>query len=527
MNFDQLFMKAALMNNTIIHENLSVPDLVKHVLVRDEGVLSTDGAVSVTTGKYTGRSPNDRFIVLDDVSKDTVDYNEINQSISEENFKRLYDKVVEHLAKQKDLYRLKAFAGADKKYQLPIQVINEYAWHNIFAQQLFIMPTDEELIDHKSQFTVLAAPNCFADPKKDGTKSETFIVVSLKEKIILIGGTEYAGEIKKSIFSIMNYLLPTQDVLPMHCSANIGEDNDVALFFGLSGTGKTTLSTAANRKLIGDDEHGYSNEGIFNIEGGCYAKTANLSKEKEPEIYDAIKFGVILENVILDKNSKIADYDDLSLTENTRVAYPLEYIDNVLIPSVANKPNHIIFLTADASGVLPPVSKLSNTQAMYHFLSGYTSKLAGTERGITEPEPTFSACFGAPFLPLNPTVYADMLGAKIEKDNINVYLVNTGWSGGNYHNAKRINLSDTRAIIDAILSNELDNAEYVNDNIFNLNIPTSVSNVDVNILNPRNAWENKDEYDQAATKLAHAFNDNFNKHFSSATDEIKEAGPSI
>lgn len=527
MNIDQNLVKAALVNNTKVHENLSIPDLVKFVLDEDEGVLSSDGAISVITGKYTGRSPKDKFIVLDDVSRDKVDFNDVNKAISEEHFQRLYNKVMNHLGKKKDLFRLKAFAGADKNYQLPIEVINEYAWHNIFAQQLFILPTDEELNAHETAFTVIDVPNCFADPNKDGTNSETFIVVSLKEKLVLIGGTEYAGEIKKSIFSIMNYLLPDKDVLPMHCSANVGEEGDVALFFGLSGTGKTTLSTSPDRKLIGDDEHGWSKDGVFNIEGGCYAKTVDLSREKEPEIYDAIRFGVILENVILDPYTKKPDYYDTSLTENTRAAYPLENIENVKLPSVAGEPSKIIFLTADATGVLPPVSKLSTNQAMYHFLSGYTSKLAGTERGIVEPEPTFSACFGAPFLPLSATVYADMLGDKLADGDISVYLVNTGWSGGDYNSADRINLKDTRAIIDAILSNELDKAVYTNDNIFNLNIPNEVSNVNSEILNPRNAWDDKDLYDESAKRLAKAFNDNFTKNFKDASEEIKSASPIV
>ncbi|NLY62919.1 MAG: phosphoenolpyruvate carboxykinase (ATP) [Erysipelothrix sp.] len=527
MNIDKILNKAALVNNTKVHENLSIPNLVNYVLAKDEGVLSDVGAISVITGKYTGRSPKDRFIVLDDVSRDTVDFNNTNKAISEEHFQRLYRKVIDHLSLQKDLFRLKAFAGADKNSQLSIQVINEYAWHNIFAQQLFILPTNEELNKHKAEFTVLAAPNCFADPTKDGTNSETFIVISLKEKTILIGGTEYAGEIKKSIFSIMNYLLPDKDILPMHCSANVGADGDVALFFGLSGTGKTTLSTSKDRKLIGDDEHGWSKDGVFNIEGGCYAKTVKLNREAEPEIYDAIRFGTILENVILDPVTSKPDYDDISLTENTRAAYSLDNIDNALLPSVAGQPSKIIFLTADASGVLPPVSKLDNEQAMYHFLSGYTSKLAGTERGITEPEKTFSACFGAPFLPLNPTVYANMLGDKIARGNISVYLVNTGWSGGTYNTADRIALKDTRAIIDAILNGELEDVDYTNDNIFKLNIPNSVTNVDSNILDPRLTWNDKDLYDQTALELAKAFKANFEENFKSASAEISAAGPSI
>src|SRR5699024_4011213 len=393
-------------NHSNLHANLSVPLLVEKFLSRDEGVLTATGAVRATTGKYTGRSPQDRFIVRDKVSENTVDWGAVNQSIDEESFEKLYKKVVDHLNAKDELFYFKGFAGSDKKYQLNVEVINEYPWHNLFARQLFITPTEEELTKHETQFTVLAAPTCQADPAVDGTNSETFIVISFEKRVILIGGTEYAGEIKKSIFSVMNYLLPEQDILSMHCSANVGKEGDVALFFGLSGTGKTTLSADPYRKLIGDDEHGWSPNGVFNIEGGCYAKCVDLTKENEPQIYDAIRFGSVLENVVVDRATREPDYFDTSLTENTRAAYPLESIDNIVTPSVAGHPNTIIFLTADASGTLPPISKLTKEQAMYHFLSGYTSKLAGTERGITEPEPAFSACFGSPFLPLSPDKYA-------------------------------------------------------------------------------------------------------------------------
>lgn len=507
-----------------LHENVSVPRLVEMILQLGEGELTDSGAVRSSTGKYTGRSPKDRFIVKDDVSTDTVDWGKVNQGISEETFENLYKKVVEYLKGKNELFQFKGYAGADKTYRLPVQVINEYAWHNLFAQQMLIRPTKEELKDHQAEFTVISAPQFKADPKVDGTNSEAFIIISFKKRVILIAGTEYAGEIKKSVFSVMNYLLPKKDVLSMHCSANVGKEGDAALFFGLSGTGKTTLSADPYRDLIGDDEHGWSPNGIFNIEGGCYAKCINLSKEKEPQIFNAIRFGSVLENVILDEDSRIPDFDDTSLTENTRAAYPIENIDNIVSPSIAGHPNTIIFLTADASGTLPPISKLTKEQAMYHFLSGYTSKLAGTERGVTEPEATFSACFGAPFLPLSPNTYAEMLGEKIDQFNSNVFLVNTGWTGGPYGIGKRMKLSYTRAMIHAALEGELNSIETVTDPIFGLNIPAHVPGVPDEVLVPKNTWEDKDAYDQAAMNLAQEFHKNFEK-FTKASDAIKEAGP--
>ncbi|HLR64202.1 MAG TPA: phosphoenolpyruvate carboxykinase (ATP) [Pseudogracilibacillus sp.] len=507
-----------------IEANLSVAQLVEKIVLRNEGKLSDTGAVTAVTGKYTGRSPKDRFIVKDEVTKDVIDWGQVNQPIDEASFDRLYHKVINHLKDKDELFSFKGFAGADEKYRLPVEVINEYAWHNLFARQLFITPTEDELTNHQSEFTVISAPTCFADPELDGTHSETFILVSFKKRIILIGGTEYAGEIKKSIFSVMNYILPMNDVLSMHCSANVGDHNDVALFFGLSGTGKTTLSADPYRKLIGDDEHGWSNDGVFNIEGGCYAKCINLSAEKEPQIHGAIRYGSVLENVILDDKTRIPDYDDVSLTENTRAAYPLENIDNILTPSVSGHPNTIIFLTADASGTLPPISRLTNDQAMYHFLSGYTSKLAGTERGVTEPEATFSACFGSPFLPLAPSVYAEMLGEKIAQFGSNVFLVNTGWTGGPYGIGERMKLSFTRAMIHSALEGELNDIETVQDDIFGLHIPVSIPAVPDEILVPKNTWNDKDAYDRAAKDLAQKFHENFKK-FTKAPDNIKHAGP--
>jgi phosphoenolpyruvate carboxykinase (ATP) len=502
---------------------LSVPQLVEKVLTRNEGSLTSTGAVRATTGKYTGRSPKDKYIVEEPNIKDKIDWGSVNQPISSEVFSNLYTKVLDYLKNQEEVFVFKGYAGADKKYRLPIQVINEYAWHNLFAHQLFIRPTDEELLEHQSEFTVISAPNFKADPAVDGTKSETFIIVSFEKRIVLIGGTEYAGEMKKSIFSIMNYLLPEQDIFPMHCSANVGREGDVALFFGLSGTGKTTLSADANRRLIGDDEHGWSANGVFNVEGGCYAKCINLSRDKEPQIFDAISFGAVLENVVLNTESRIADYDDGSLTENTRAAYPLQSISNIVDPSVAGHPNTIVFLTADAFGVLPPIAKLTKEQAMYHFLSGYTSKLAGTERGVTSPEATFSTCFGSPFLPLPATVYAEMLGKKIAEHNSQVFLVNTGWTGGEYGVGNRMKLAYTRAMIQAALEGELNHVETVKDSIFGLDIPLHVAGVPDEVLQPNKTWSDEAAYEQKAKELAGKFRENFKK-FANVAPEIEEKG---
>ncbi|MEG0449931.1 MAG: phosphoenolpyruvate carboxykinase (ATP) [Lysinibacillus sp.] len=502
---------------------LSVPQLVEKATARGEAQLTVDGALRAETGKYTGRSPKDKFMVEETDSKDKIDWGTVNHPISSEIFDNLYVKVLNYLKEKEEVFVFKGFAGADKDSQLGIQVINEYAWHNLFVHQLFIRPTEDEFASHVADFTIVSAPNFKADPAIDGTASETFIIVSLEKKIILIGGTEYAGEMKKSIFGIMNYLLPQQGILSMHCSANVGEAGDVALFFGLSGTGKTTLSADADRKLIGDDEHGWSDNGVFNIEGGCYAKTINLSAEKEPEIYNAIRFGSVLENVVVDAETRVCNYDDGSLTENTRVAYPIQYIENIVDPSVAGHPKTIVFLTADAFGVLPPISKLTKEQAMYHFLSGFTSKLAGTERGVTEPEPVFSTCFGSPFLPLPATVYAEMLGKKIDEHGAQVFLVNTGWTGGEYGTGSRMKLSYTRTMVRAAIDGKLNNVETTQDAVFGLHIPTAVEGVPTEILNPRDAWTDKAAYDKKATELAGLFNDNFNQ-FSNVSEAIKSQG---
>ena len=516
-----------LLNGSNILTQLSVPQLVEKATSRGEAMLTVDGALRAETGKYTGRSPKDKYMVEEETSKDKIDWGKVNRPISSEVFEKLYYKVMNYLKEKDELYVFKGFAGADKDSQLSIQVINEYAWQNLFCHQLFIRPTAEELQSHLADFTVISAPTFKADPAVDGTASETFIITSIEKKIVLIGGTEYAGEMKKSIFGVMNYLLPEQGIFPMHCSANVGEKGDVALFFGLSGTGKTTLSADADRKLIGDDEHGWSDNGVFNIEGGCYAKTINLSAENEPEIYGAIKFGSVLENVVVNPETRVPDYDDGTLTENTRVAYPIDYIDNIVLPSVAGHPKTVVFLTADAFGVLPPISKLTKEQAMYHFLSGFTSKLAGTERGVTEPEPVFSTCFGSPFLPLPAQVYAEQLGKKIDEYGSQVFLVNTGWTGGEYGVGSRMKLSYTRTMVRAAIEGKLNDVETIQDAVFGLHIPTKVEGVPTEVLNPRDAWADKDAYDVKAAELAKLFNANFEK-FSNVSAEIsKKGGPQI
>ncbi|TCI61607.1 phosphoenolpyruvate carboxykinase (ATP) [Exiguobacterium sp. SH0S2] len=503
--------------------NLTVPELVEEAIRNGEGVLTKDGALSVSTGKFTGRSPKDKFVVQDEVSNSLVDWGPVNQPIAEDKFTALLDKVLTHLETKQKLYYLEASAGADEHYTLPVRAITEYAWHSLFAKQLFLRewPTRAAF----DPFTVIYAPSYKADPTVDGTNSETFILVSFAKRTILIGGTEYGGEIKKSIFSVMNFLLPEQHVLSMHCSANVSDAGETALFFGLSGTGKTTLSADTERHLIGDDEHGWSPDGIFNIEGGCYAKTINLSRENEPQIYDAIRFGSLIENVVLNED-RSADYKNISLTENTRAAYPIQFIDNAMLPSRAGHPNTIVFLTADAYGVLPPISKLTKEQAMYHFLSGYTSKLAGTERGVTEPQATFSTCFGSPFLPLAPERYADMLGKLIEQHNVDVYLVNTGWTGGAYGEGSRMKLSYTRAMVNAAINGQLRDVDTVKHDIFNVDIPVHIDGVPQDVLNPRDTWKDTAHYDVEARALALKFQQNF-KRFTKASEKVIAAGPIV
>ncbi|ASB87813.1 phosphoenolpyruvate carboxykinase (ATP) [Bacillus sonorensis] len=516
----------SLLSGKNVQINLSVPHLVEKVLERKEGILTSSGAVRATTGTYTGRSPKDKFIVEEESVKGKIDWGAVNQPISAEAFDRLYTKVVNYLKERDELFVFEGFAGADEKYRLPITVVNEFAWHNLFARQLFIRPDGARQMTAEQPFTILSAPNFKADPLLDGTRSETFIIVSFEKRTILIGGTEYAGEMKKSIFSIMNYLLPERNILPMHCSANIGEEGGTALFFGLSGTGKTTLSADPNRRLIGDDEHGWSSTGIFNIEGGCYAKCIHLSEEKEPQIYRAIRFGSVLENVVVDSDTGEPDYDDAFYTENTRAAYPIDAIDNIVKPSIAGHPTTIVFLTADAFGVLPPISKLTKEQAMYHFLSGYTSKLAGTERGITSPEATFSTCFGSPFLPLPAHVYAEMLGKKIDEHGVSVFLVNTGWTGGGYGVGERMSLAYTRAMVRAAIEGDLDNAEMRTDRIFGLHTPVHVPGVPDQVLEPAKTWANEKEYAEKAIHLANEFKKNFKK-FSNTGDLERTGGPFV
>jgi phosphoenolpyruvate carboxykinase (ATP) len=503
--------------------NLTAEQLHREAVEAGEGVLTASGALRVMTGKYTGRSPKDKFIVAEPSVEHLLDWKN-NRPLDVTSFNRIYNRVMAYLAGH-PAYVFDGFAGADPAYRLPLRVITQYAWHSLFARQLFIVPSDRELAEHRPEFRVICVPAVKADPVADGVNSEAYIIISFEKRVVLIGGTEYAGEMKKAVFSVLNYLLPRQGVLPMHCSANVGAAGDVALFFGLSGTGKTTLSADPERSLVGDDEHGWTDSGIFNFEGGCYAKCIDLKKEKEPQIWEAIREGTVLENVVLDEAGRPA-YNDGSITENTRAAYPVDYIPGALIPGVAGHPGVVVFLTADAFGVLPPVARLSREQAMYHFLSGYTSKLAGTERGVTEPETTFSACFGSPFLPLPPGVYAQMLGERIARHRARVYLVNTGWTGGPYGVGRRMDLSVTRAIIRAILDGTLDNSGYDTDPAFGLQIPSAVEGVPGRLLQPRLTWADPNAYDLAARTLAGRFAENM-RRFTNVPQEVLESGPSL
>ena len=516
--------KLGIINPKAVYRNLGTAELVEKAIERKEGKLSNKGALVVNTGKYTGRSPDDKFVVDYPSIHDEIAWGKVNVPMAPEVFDKIYDKMVAYL-QNREIFIFDGFAGADPKYTKRFRIVNEMASQNLFIRDLLIRPTAEELESFgEADFTIIAAPGFKCSPQIDGTNSEAAILVSFEKKLVLIAGSQYAGEIKKSVFSVMNYLLPKEGVFPMHCSANIGKDGDTALFFGLSGTGKTTLSADPDRMLIGDDEHGWSNDGVFNFEGGCYAKCIDLTEEKEPFIWNAIKFGALVENVVMDDTTREFDFADNSLTENTRVGYPVDFIPNAAIPGIGTVPNAVVFLTADAFGVLPPVAKLDKNMAMFHFVSGYTSKLAGTERGITEHQTTFSTCFGAPFLPLDPSVYAKMLGEKIDASGASVYLINTGWSGGPYGVGKRMSLKYTRAMVTAALNGELDKVGYELDPIFNVFVPVSCPGVPSEILNPRNTWENKDEYDVAAKKLAVRFNDNFKK-YTHMPQEIVDAGP--
>ena len=512
--------------------NLEPATLVEHTIRRGEGHLSSTGALVVKTGKFTGRSPKDRFIVEDSLTTNAVDWGAINIPIAPESFAGLLQKIRTYMDGLDEYYTRDAYACANPNYKLNVRVHTEYPWQNLFVYNMFLRPTERELKSFSPDWEVFAFPGVEADPANDQTRQENFSIINFTEKVIIIGGTAYTGEIKKGIFSALNFILPTlNNVLPMHCSASVGTAGDTALFFGLSGTGKTTLSNDPERRLIGDDEHGWSKESIFNFEGGCYAKTIDLSEVKEPQIYRAIKFGALLENVGFFEDGCTVNYEDVRLTPNTRVSYPIYHIDNIMYNSRGDLPHNIFFLTCDAFGILPPIAKLTTAQAMYHFISGYTAKIAGTEEGINEPEATFSACFGAPFLPLNPTTYAELLGSKIEKGSrsgdgkIHVWLVNTGWTGGSYGEGSRIELSFTRAMIKAVLKGVLNKVEYRIHPIFNLAVPVKCPDVPNAILNPRDTWRNEEEYDVAATELARLFVDNFKKFAGKVAPEVLEAGP--
>ena len=508
--------------------NMSPAELVEDTILLGEGVMTDSGAIAVNTGEYTGRSPEDRFIVCDEKTENSVWWGKINKKFDPEKFDALYNRMKAYLT-GKDVYVKDSYACADDDYRMNIRVVSELPWQSLFAHNMFLRPTEEEIENFTPEWHIVCAPSFLADPEIDGTRQSNFAVINFTKKMIIIGGTGYTGEIKKGIFSVLNYVLPYErDVLSMHCSSNVGENDDTAIFFGLSGTGKTTLSSDPNRRLIGDDEHGWAENGsVFNFEGGCYAKTIDLSAEKEPQIFDAIKFGALLENIGFKGESSTPDYEDDHITQNTRVSYPIHFIDNIMVPSKGTEPKNIFFLTCDAFGVLPPISKLTPGQAMYHFISGYTAKVAGTEAGITEPQTVFSACFGAPFLPLHPTKYAEMLGSKIERNNVKVWLINTGWSGGGYGVGERIKLRYTRSLITAALTGGLDNVDYIKDDVFGLNMPVSCPEVPTEILNPRNTWEDKAAYDKKANELAQSFVKNFETFESNASEEIMNAAPKV
>jgi phosphoenolpyruvate carboxykinase (ATP) len=508
-----------------VHWNLIAPELMLAAARRNEGEFAEMGPFVARTSPHTGRSPNDKFVVKENSSENDVDWGKVNQPYAEDKYQALLSDVRAYLNEANELFVEDLYCGADPNYRLSVRYVSPNAWHMAFVRNMFIRPELSDLPTFDPNFTVLHAPEFQADPAKHGTRTGTFIVLNIAERTILIGGTRYAGELKKSMFTVMNYLLPKQGVLSMHCSANVGKDGDTALFFGLSGTGKTTLSADPERSLIGDDEHGWSKDGVFNFEGGCYAKVINLSPDSEPDIYRTTQmFGTILENVVLDPATKRVRFEDQSITENTRASYPLNYIPNNVPSGRAGHPKHVIFLTADAFGALPPIAKLTPEQAMYYFLSGYTAKVAGTERGVTEPQATFSACFGAVFLVWHPTKYADMLGELLREHKASVWLVNTGWSGGAYGTGKRMKLSYTRAMIRAALSGKLDYADFRADPVFGLSVPTAIPEVPSEVLTPRSTWNDGEAYDAQAKKLAEMFRKNFEK-FAGASDAIKNAGP--
>lgn len=512
--------------NAIEHWNLSSEELSKISVEKGLAKETSTGAITVDTGKFTGRSPKDRFIVKDEITSDPIWWGDINIPFSPEKFDALYNKVVSYL-EGKELYVRDCYACADDRYRLNLRVVTQLPWSNLFAHNMFLRPKDEELLNFDPEWTVINAPEFEADPEIDGTRQKNFAILNFTRKIALIGGTGYTGEIKKGIFSALNFILPhMKNTLSMHCSANVGNDGDTAIFFGLSGTGKTTLSADPNRRLIGDDEHGWTDDNtVFNFEGGCYAKTIDLSEEKEPDIWNAIKPGALLENVRFKEGTNVVDFKNSSVTENTRVSYPIYHINNIQEPSIGHNPKNIFFLTCDASGVLPPISKLTPGQAAFHFISGYTAKVAGTEAGITEPVSAFSACFGAPFMPLHPTVYADMLSKKMRDAGVSVWLVNTGWSGGGYGTGSRIKLKYTRAMITEALNGTLTDVNYKTHPVFGLNYPTSCSNVPDEILNSRETWTDREAYDKKARELADKFNKNFEKFADEASEEILNGAP--
>jgi len=530
MPVTRLFSSYGLENHGIknvrhIHWNHNTPLLYEEIINRNEGSMAHLGPIVVRTGVHTGRAAKDKFIVKEEETGGNVWWGPVNKSFTVEQFSLLFQRLQAYI-QGRDVFVQDCFAGFDPRYRLPIRVVTETAWHNLFARTMFIKADPEELSHHKPEFTILHVPNFQAIPEVDGTNSSAFIVLNLRKKLILIGGTQYAGEIKKSIFTVLNYLLPLENVLSMHCSANVGLKDDVALFFGLSGTGKTTLSADPARKLIGDDEHGWSPDGIFNFEGGCYAKVIRLTEEAEPEIYQTTRrFGTILENVGIDDITRRLDLNDAALTENTRAAYPLTHIPNALKKSMAGHPKNVIMLTADAFGVMPPIAKLTPEQAMYHFISGYTAKVAGTEKGIKEPQATFSACFGAPFMVLHPSRYATLLADRIKKHDVDCWLINTGWSGGPYGEGERMAIKHTRAMVNAALDGRLSKVEFTPDPIFGLQVPTSCPGVPKEILNPKNTWKDKDAYDRKAQYLAQLFVENFRQFEEGTPQEVIDAGP--
>ena len=513
--------------NAKVNYQLSAEELHNITIQKDQGKTANNGALAVNTGEFTGRSPKDRFIVKDDITRDKVWWGNINIPFPTDMFDKLYDKVANYLS-EKEIYVRDSYACADENYKLNIRVITEYPWSNMFAYNMFLRPTVEEMEGFDPEWLIVNAPGFIADPMLDGTRQHNFAILNFTKKIALIGGTGYTGEIKKGIFSALNFILPVdKNAMPMHCSANVGENGETAIFFGLSGTGKTTLSADPERKLIGDDEHGWTAENtIFNFEAGCYAKVINLSEENEPDIYHAIKPGAILENVVMDNLGEV-DYANTSITQNTRVSYPIDHIDNIQVPSIGKNPKNIFFLTADAFGVLPPISKLTAGQAAYHFISGYTAKVAGTEEGINEPTPNFSACFGAPFMPLHPTKYAEMLSKKMKDAGVNVWLINTGWTGGPYGVGSRMKLKYTRAMITAALDGKLKDVVFDKHPIFGLDMPQECPNVPSEVLNPKGTWKNKSAYDIQAKELAVSFKENFAKFEEYANEEILSGAPFV